>query len=51
MGPLKKLLILVQRPQYKGTSDSLRAPKIIILALFLKNLAILRNATFFQGLD
>ena len=27
MGPLQKLLIFVQRPQHKSTSDSVRAPK------------------------
>jgi len=27
VGPLKKVLILVQRPQHKSTSDSLGAPK------------------------
>ena len=27
MGPLKKVLILVQRPQHKSTSDSVWAPK------------------------
>ena len=35
VGPLQKVLILVQRPQHKGTSDSVKAPKKIILALFL----------------
>ena len=27
MGPLQKVLILVQRPQHKSTSDSVGAPK------------------------
>ena len=34
-GSLKKVLILVQRPQHKSTSDSVGAPKKIILAPFL----------------
>ena len=35
VGPIKKVLILVQRPQHKSTSVSVGAPKTIILALFL----------------
>ena len=27
VGPIKKVLILVQRPQHKSTSDSVGAPK------------------------
>ena len=36
-------------PSIKGPKILLGHQKEIILALFLKNLAILRNATLFQG--
>ena len=49
--PLQEVLFLVQRPQHKSTSDSVKAPKKIILALFLYNLAILRNPILFGGLN
>ena len=51
VGSLQKVLILVQRPQHKSTSDSVGALKKIILAVFLQNLAILRNATLLGGLN
>ena len=51
MGALKKLLILVQRPQHKSPQLPLGHQTQIILALFLKNLAILRNATLIGGLN
>ena len=35
VGPLQKVLSLVQRPQHKSTSDSVGAPKEIVLALCL----------------
>ena len=36
VGPIKKVLILVQQPQHKSISDSVRAPKkLFFLALFL----------------
>jgi len=35
--------------QHRSTSDSVKAPKKIILALFLYNFAILRNATLFRA--
>ena len=37
MGPLKKVLILVQRPQHKSTSDSVGAPrKNLFGAIFIE---------------
>ena len=36
VGPLQKVLILVQRPQHKSTSDSVRAPKKTHFGAFFK---------------
>ena len=35
VGPLQKVLILMQRPQKKSASDSVGAQKKLIFALFL----------------
>ena len=48
-GSLTKVLILVQRPQHKSTSDPVGAPKNNQFRAIFFNLAILRNATLFQG--
>ena len=42
---------LVQRPQHKSTPDPVAAQKTFHLALFLSNLAILKSAALFQGLN
>ena len=49
MGPLKKVLILVQRPQHKSTSDSVRAPNNVIWRYFYRMWVLLKNATLFGG--
>ena len=38
-------------PQHKSTPDPVAAPKTFHLALFLSNLAILKSAALFQGLN
>ena len=51
MGPLKKLLFWCNGPSIKAPQIPLGHQKKIILALFLSNLAILKNATILGGLN
>ena len=51
MSPLKKALVLVQRPQHKSTSDSVQAPKKTILALFLFEFGDTKKCYTFSGLE
>ena len=46
------MLILVQRPQHKSTSDQVGAPKNNQFgAIFIEFVDTVRNATLFQGLS
>ena len=50
-GSLKKVLILVQRPQHKGTSDPVAAPKNNAFGAIFIEFGDTKNAALFQGLN
>ena len=51
MGPSKKVLVLVKRPQHKSSPDPFAAPKNIPFGTIFIELAILKSAALFQGLN
>ena len=51
MGSLKKVLILVQRPQHKSTSDSLGAPKTNHFGAIFIDFGDTKNCHTFWGLE
>ena len=51
VGPLKKVLILVQWPQHKTTSDSVRAPKKKHFGAILIDFGDTKKCYTFSGLE
>ena len=50
-GSLRKVLILVQRPQHKSTSDPVEAPKNSTFGAIFIEFGDTKNAAPFQGLN
>ena len=50
MGPLKKVLILVQRPQHKSASDSVQASKKNHFGAILAEFGDTKKCYLFSGL-